>query len=97
MGVKQKQVFFDEYKNLTEAKNDILNLNQLSSGRRGKIIKVPNNNLLAALGVRKGKIIKIENIQPLGGPIVIEIDGRSIAIGRGTAKQIKVGSLSNVN
>lgn len=96
MGVKQKQVFFDAYSNFKETESNILKLTQLAIGRKGKIIEVPDNNLLAALGVRKGKKIRIENIQPLGGPIVAEIDGRSLAIGRDTAKQIKVGSLADV-
>ncbi len=97
MSVRQKQVFFDVYSNdLEEVKNDVLKLNQLSPGSQGTIVKVPENNLLAALGVRKGKTIKVENIQPLGGPMVIEINSRSLAIGREVAEQIKVGSLKNV-
>ncbi len=92
MGVQQKQVFFDVYSNAEEVEGDILELDQLPIGRKGKIIKVPDNNLLAALGVRQGKIIRLENIQPLGGPIVAEVDGRSLAIAREVAEQIRVGS-----
>ncbi len=96
MSVRQKQVFFDAYSNnLEEVKDDVLKLNQLSSGSKGYVVEVPENNLLAALGVREGKTIKVENIQPLGGPMVIEINSRSLAIGREVAEQIKVGSLEN--
>jgi len=45
---------------------------------------------LRTLGIREGKPIKIVTSQPLGGPLVVEIEGRKITIGRGMAQKIVV-------
>ena len=41
-------------------------------------------------GIREGKILEVVTRHPIGGPIVIEIDGRETAIGRGMANRIYV-------
>lgn len=45
---------------------------------------------LGALGIREGKMLKVVARHPFGGPVVIEIDGRAITIGRGIAARIWV-------
>ena len=45
---------------------------------------------LCSLNLREGKIIKKITQHPFRGPIIIEIDGRQCAIGRGMAKKILV-------
>jgi len=45
---------------------------------------------LRTIGIREGKLINILTKQPLGGPVVVEIDGRSTTIGRGMAGRIIV-------
>jgi len=45
---------------------------------------------LRTLGIREGKPIKVMTSQPFGGPLVAEIEGRKITIGRGMAQKIIV-------
>jgi ferrous iron transport protein A len=45
---------------------------------------------LACLNIRAGKFIKKIAVQPFRGPIIVEIDRRKIAIGRGMANKIYV-------
>ncbi|MBL7164713.1 MAG: ferrous iron transport protein A [Anaerolineales bacterium] len=45
---------------------------------------------LRQLGVLPGNCARILRQAPLGGPVMIEVDGRSIAIGRGIASKINV-------
>jgi len=47
---------------------------------------------MRSLGVREGKEINIVAKQPIGGPIIIDIDGNQIAIGRGMATRVMVKS-----
>jgi len=44
----------------------------------------------ASLNVRTGKTVKKIATQPFRGPVIIEIDGRKITIGRGMASRIFV-------
>ena len=41
-------------------------------------------------GIREGKIVEVITRQPIGGPIVISIEDRKTAIGRGMAQKIIV-------
>jgi ferrous iron transport protein A len=43
---------------------------------------------LRTLGIREGKSLKIVAIHPFAGPLVVEVDGREITIGRGIAQRI---------
>ena len=45
---------------------------------------------IRSLGIRIGKKVRVVSSQPFRGPIVIEVDGMRIAIGRGMANQIIV-------
>ncbi len=45
---------------------------------------------LRCIGLREGKVIKILARQPFGGPIVVQVDGRSITLGRHMARKIVV-------
>ncbi len=45
---------------------------------------------LASLGIMPGKIVQKITTQPMGGPIMIEVGGARIAIGRGMAGRIVV-------
>jgi len=45
---------------------------------------------LISLGVVPGKIIHKITSHPIGGPIVIEIEGARVAVGRGIARRIMV-------
>jgi ferrous iron transport protein A len=43
---------------------------------------------LRQLGLMPGEILKVTRAAPLGGPILIEAQGRMIALGRGIAARI---------
>ena len=45
---------------------------------------------LRQLGLNPGTCGKVVRQAPFGGPILIEVDGRSIALGRGIANKIEV-------
>jgi ferrous iron transport protein A len=43
-----------------------------------------------SVGIRKGRRMRKIACQPFGGPVVIEVDGSKISIGRGIASKIEV-------
>ena len=45
---------------------------------------------LRQLGLIPGDRVRILRHAPLGGPLLVEIEGRSIAVGRGIAAKIQV-------
>jgi ferrous iron transport protein A len=45
---------------------------------------------LRQLGLVPGDTARVLRFAPLGGPILIEVDGRSIALGRGVAAKVIV-------
>ena len=45
---------------------------------------------LRQLGLAPGHDVKILRYAPLGGPVMVDVEGRSIAIGRGIAARIDV-------
>jgi ferrous iron transport protein A len=72
----------------------IIRLSDLSNGKIGKIIGLNGGQglrrKLRTIGIREGKLVKLVTAQPIGGPIVIDIDGEQIAIGRGMAQKIMI-------
>jgi ferrous iron transport protein A len=69
-------------------------LTTLQKGDSAKILKLDGGRQfltkLRSMGVRETKILKIVALHPFGGPVVIEIDGRDVTIGRGIAERILV-------
>jgi ferrous iron transport protein A len=69
-------------------------LARLSITKKAKIISLAGGigfqNKLRNMGIREGKIVRIVTRQPLGGPIVLEINGKTTTIGRGMAQKILV-------
>ena len=45
---------------------------------------------LRQLGLTPGKEIKVLRYAPMEGPIMIDVEGRSVALGRGIAARIQV-------
>ncbi|HWQ20317.1 MAG TPA: FeoA family protein [Methanotrichaceae archaeon] len=43
-----------------------------------------------SVGIRKGRRVRKIVCQPFGGPVVIEVDGSKISLGRGIASRIGV-------
>ncbi|ADQ15458.1 FeoA family protein [Halanaerobium hydrogeniformans] len=67
-----------------------LSLKNIPENSEAEILYVPEHSLLAPLGLRKGKKIKILSSQAWNGPLVVEIEGRQIALAKDIAKDILV-------
>ncbi|MFN2152026.1 MAG: ferrous iron transport protein A [Anaerolineales bacterium] len=63
----------------------------------GKLVRVLNftggtglEYKLRQLGLLPGDYARVLRLAPLGGPILIDVGGRSIALGRGIASKVEV-------
>jgi ferrous iron transport protein A len=69
-------------------------LTMLLPGERAKIVALGagsgKQRHFRTMGLMEGKIVKIIATQPARGPLVLDIEGTQIAIGRGMARQILV-------
>lgn len=45
---------------------------------------------LRQLGLTPGRQVKVIRFAPLGGPVMVDVEGRSVALGRGIAARIQV-------
>ncbi len=45
---------------------------------------------LTQRGLYPGDCVRVVRIAPLGGPVLVEVNGREIALGRGVAQKILV-------
>ena len=45
---------------------------------------------LRTMGIREGVRLKVVAVHPFAGPLVVEISGRQITLGRGIARKIMV-------
>ncbi len=70
----------------------------LKKGETAEIIDCGSGHSMAgrlqSMGVRPGKKISRVSSQLMGGPIIIDIDGRQTAMGRGMAAKVKVRPIS---
>jgi len=75
-----------------------MSLVELAIGMGAQIVELKGGfgmqRHLISLGVVPGKIIHKITSQPMGGPIVIEIEGARIAVGRGIARRVIVKRIS---
>ena len=73
-----------------------MRLSELTLGDARKVIKIDGGRglqqKLAIMGIKEGSTVRIIKSASSGGPVVIEIDRNSIAIGRGMAQKIYVKS-----
>jgi len=42
------------------------------------------------LGIRPGKMVRKITTQPMGGPLLLEVEGARVAIGRGMARRVMI-------
>ena len=63
-------------------------LEEMDVGSQGKLAQLPEHPLLAPLGLRRGKLISIQSKQRFGGPVMVETQGRVLAIARCLAKHV---------
>lgn len=66
----------------------------IEAGKTVKIISIqPGHGIegkLRQLGINPGDCIQVVRLAPLKGPFLVEVNGRSIALGRGVAAKIMV-------
>ena len=71
-----------------------MQLLQVQNGRTVRVLKINGGQGLAhklhQLGLLPGDRAKVLRHAPLGGPVLVEVEGRSIALGRGVASKIEV-------
>jgi len=72
----------------------IQSLTKLKNGKNAKIIALKGgiglNKNLESLNIRTGKQITKITSHPFSGPIIVNVENRAIAIGRGMAEKIFV-------
>jgi len=72
----------------------MISLIELDTGKVAKVKRLEGGTgfqrRMASLGIRVGKTIRKITSAPLRGPIVVEVDGARVAIGRGMAARVFV-------
>ncbi len=72
----------------------IVELTNLSQGKVGTIKEFRGGQEFIkkaeAIGLRVGKKVSIISMQPFHGPVIVEVDNTTIALGRGMAQKILV-------
>lgn len=70
---------------------------KLLDSPKGQIVRVIDyqggkgvSHKLRQLGLSPGREVKVLRYAPLGGPVMIDVEGRSVAIGRGIAARVQV-------
>jgi ferrous iron transport protein A len=72
----------------------IISIDQLRAGGKGVIRSVASGRgavqKMEAIGLRPGKVVTKVSSQLMRGPVMVMIDGRIVAIGRGLASRVYV-------
>lgn len=75
----------------------LCSLDHVAEAMRAEVVKVDGgrevNRRLAQLGIYLGTVLQVKQSAPLGGPILIEAGGTTVAVGRGLARKILVRPL----
>jgi ferrous iron transport protein A len=71
-----------------------MTLTQVNPGQTVRILSfrggVGLEHKLRQLGLVPGDYARVLRYAPLGGPLLVEVEGRSIALGRGVASKVVV-------
>ena len=71
-----------------------LSLTQLEEGKAATVAALHGGcsfeRRLRSVGIKEGKPVRMVARHPFAGPVVVEVDGRRITIGRGMAQRIAV-------
>lgn len=74
-----------------------LPLPSLPPGRTGQVVRIQGGRglilRLARLGIRPGARIRLISASPFSGPLLVEVDGVRVALGRGVTRRILVRPL----
>jgi ferrous iron transport protein A len=79
-----------EENKLSGSPYNTISLSSLAQGGRARVIDIPEHPLLYALGLRPGKVVESQGCQLFGGPLMIKVGDRKVAIGKKIANEITV-------
>jgi len=65
-------------------------LESLLPREEGWISELPDHPLMPFLGLRPGKPVEMVTRQKFGGPLVVKMNGRCVALSRALARQVKL-------
>jgi len=67
-------------------------LSSVASGSRVRVLAIPERiaRQLVPQGVRPGEFLTVKNRAPIGGAILVAVNGATIALGRALARKIMV-------
>ncbi|MCD6381977.1 MAG: ferrous iron transport protein A [Candidatus Aenigmarchaeota archaeon] len=72
----------------------IISLLDLKSGETGKVVELRGGPMfqrkVRIIGIREGHPLRVVSIQPIGGPVTVEVSRTKVTIGRGMAQRIFV-------
>ena len=76
-------------------------LDTVRKGHSAEVIELPGgriaDNELAQRGIRPGARVRVQRKAPLGGPVMIDVQGSSVAIARTLARRIVVVPLQEAD
>ena len=69
-------------------------LTQLKEGDTATVVALHGGcgfqRRLRSVGIKEGKTVSVVASHPFAGPLVVEVDGKQITLGRGMAQRIAV-------
>ena len=73
---------------------DVCQLDRVPECRWAEVVEVEGghgaNRRLAQLGILVGAAVHVLRAAPLGGPVLVEVQGSTVAVGRGLARKVSV-------
>ena len=71
---------------------DVITLLNVPNGKRARLVSVGERlrSKLMQYGLHVGDFVRVLRSAPLGGPLLVEVNGREIALGRTVAENIFV-------
>ena len=67
-----------------------MSLYQMKNNSKCIIESLPHVPLMDSLGFRMGSAVEVQTRQPMGGPVVVRLGNRSVAVAREYAEQMTV-------
>ena len=76
----------------TSYNKDVINLLNVPNGQRARLVSISGRlqSKLRQYGLHSGDFVRVLRSAPLGGPLLVEVNGREIALGRVVAEKIFV-------
>lgn len=73
-----------------------MDLSKVENKKVYKIISIPDVDVLESLGIREGDTVTKKHTYAFGGPTVVKIDDREVAMGGKVASRVIVEEVKNV-